>query len=411
MKIFIYSRPFAPMTGGQETVVWDLAAGLAGARQEDGTPSAQVTLATQAARGGFDDATLPFRVVRQPSLLSLIRLIRAADVVHLAGPLFLPIIAALILRKPLAIEHHGFQTICPNGQLLYEPNRSPCPGHFRAARHGECLRCNNNVGRLNSFKMWLLTFPRRWLCARVASNIMPTSWLGELLQLPRSTTVYHSLPDKAAPSACGSDHTTFAFVGRLVGSKGVPVLLQAAKELHDDDRRFQLNVIGDGSDRDALQQQAAAWGLADCVQFLGYLSPQELEEQLNEAATVVMPSLAGEVFGMVAAENMLRGKLVIASDIGAIREVIGDAGLAFAPGDSKGLAACMCRVLDEPNLAPILGERALQRARRVFQEPRMVAEHIAVYRQILGEPVVSPNKQRNLSNSAVVKTFPTRNHS
>ncbi len=113
-----------------------------------------ITVATQAARGGFDDASLPFKLVRKPSLRELIHLIRAADVVHLAGPLFLPIVAALLMRKPLAIEHHGFQTICPNGQLLYEPDRSPCPGHFRAGRHWECLRCNTNAGRLaNSRKI------------------------------------------------------------------------------------------------------------------------------------------------------------------------------------------------------------------------------------------------------------------
>jgi glycosyltransferase involved in cell wall biosynthesis len=48
---------------------------------------------------------------------------------------------------------------------------------------------------------------------------------------------------------------------------------------------------------------------------------------LAEAATVVMPSMAGEVFGMVAAENMARGKLIILSDVGSLREVIGDTGL------------------------------------------------------------------------------------
>jgi glycogen(starch) synthase len=390
IRILIYSRPFAPMTGGQETVVWDLALGLAGAKQADGTAAASVTVATQAPRREFDDGSLPFRMVRRPSPRELLRLIRTADVVHLAGPAFFPIVAALALRKPLAVEHHGFQTICPNGQLLYEPDRTPCPGHFRAGRHHKCLGCNTNVGSLNSLKMWLLTFPRRWLCTRVSSNIMPTSWLGGLLQLPRSTTVFHSLPDRAEPSPSQSVHSTFAFVGRLVGTKGLPVLLQAAHELRAENQQFKIKVIGDGSDREALQRRAADLGVAACVQFLGYLSPADLEEHLKEPATVVMPSLAGEVFGMVAAENMLRGKLVIVTDIGAMREVIGDAGMAFAPGDSKALAVCMRRVLDEPDLAAALGAKARQRAVRVFQEERMVAEHLEVYRQILGEPAPAP---------------------
>ena len=134
--------------------------------------------------------------------------------------------------------------------------------------------------------------------------------------------------------------------------------------------------------RSAKRCSSRLEALADSVQFLGHLPPERLEEHLLEAATVVMPSLAGEVFGLVAAENMLRGKLVIVSDVGALREVIGDAGWSFAPGDSKGLAACLRRVLTEPGLAKELGEKARQRALNLFREERMVAEHLAVYHQL-----------------------------
>ena len=81
---------------------------------------------------------------------------------------------------------------------------------------------------------------------------------------------------------------------------------------------------------------------------------------------------------------MSRGKLVVVSDVGSMREVIGDAGLSFAPGDVNGLASCLRRVLNEPGLANALGEKARQRARELFREERMVAEHFAVYRQLLG---------------------------
>lgn len=126
------------------------------------------------------------------------------------------------------------------------------------------------------------------------------------------------------------------------------------------------------------------------MQFLGYVAPECLEEQLAEAATIVMPSPAGEVFGIVAAENMSRGKLVIASDVGAIREVMGDAGLSFPPGDAGALAALMGRVLEDAALPAKLGHRARQRASRLFLEERMVGEHLAVYAQLLGESGPSP---------------------
>ena len=213
-----------------------LAAGLSRLGWTDGPASVKVTVVTPTPCDGFSDSSLPFRVVRRPGVIQLIRLIRAADVVHLAGPCFLPLLIGLILRKPVVVEHHGFQTICPNGQLLHEPTGKPCPGHFMARRYGECIRCNAKPGLLQSLRLCLATFPRRWLCARVKSNITPTAWLGALLRLPRSTTVYHAVPHHVCneDSQTSPPHSTFAFVGRLVSTKGMQTLLQAAQRLQSE---------------------------------------------------------------------------------------------------------------------------------------------------------------------------------
>ena len=188
MRVLIYTHAFAPKIGGVETVVMSLATGLAGFTNGQGATPVDVSVMTPTPRGTFDDESLPFRVVRQPSLLQKVRLMWGADVIHLAGPAFLPLLVALLLRKPVVVEHHGYQAICPNGQLLFEPAQKLCPGHFMAGRHVECLRCNAKAGLFHSLMMWLLTFPRRWLCARVASNITPTQWLSTLLRLPRMIT-------------------------------------------------------------------------------------------------------------------------------------------------------------------------------------------------------------------------------
>ena len=395
MRILIYTHTFAPNIGGVETVVKSLASGFARWQGADGTPGVIVTVATRTRRGACDDKILPFQVVRLPSMRKLLCLIWAADIVHLFGPALLPMLMALLFRKPLVVEHCGFQAICPNGQLFFEPTQKPCPGHFMAGRHGECIRCNANIGRLNSIKLWILSFLRRWLCARAQSNIVLTNWLGELLHLPRSTTVYPGLPDNGycELSRCASLCSTFAFVGRLVSTKGVQTLLQAVQQLRAEGLRLRLKVIGDGPDREPLRQQASALGVAESIEFLGYLSPERLEEHLAAAATVVMPSLAGETFGMVAAENMSRGKLLVVSDVGAMREVIGDTGMSFAPGDIEGLACCLRRVLKEPDLAHACGKMARQRALKLFREERRVGEHLAVYRRILKGSNPSPNGQ------------------
>lgn len=104
-----------------------------------------------------------------------------------------------------------------------------------------------------------------------------------------------------------------------------------------------------------------------------------------------MPSLGGEVFGLVAAENMARGKSVIVSDIGALKEVVGDAGFVFPVGDAAALAACMRRVLENPSLACSLGAASRARATKLFSATRMVEEHAALYREILNGRDVRPH--------------------
>src|SRR5690348_7977471 len=171
MKLLLYSHFFAPSIGGVETLVLSLARGLAGLRTSSGHPEFEITLVTQTPADGFDDESLPFRVVRRPSLIHLWDSIRVSNVIHVAGPALAPILLGLLALKPVVVEHHGFQTICPNGQLFIKTDGTPCPGHFMAGRHRECFRCNGDLGWLGSRKLWLLTFVRRFLCRHVSSKI------------------------------------------------------------------------------------------------------------------------------------------------------------------------------------------------------------------------------------------------
>lgn len=385
IRILIYTHAFAPKIGGVESAVMSLATGLARLSRSGTSGTSGVTVVTPTPRGDFNDASLPFDVVRQPTVLRLIRLTRTADVIHLAGPCFFPLLAGLLLGNPVVVEHHGFQTICPNGQLLHEPTRTPCPGHFMAGRHMQCLRCNAKNGLVRSVTQWLFTFPRRWLCAHARMNIMPTDWLSGLLQLPKSTTVHHGIPSghhEPIPTSAAS--STFAFVGRLVSTKGLHTLLQAAETVRAEGLHFRIKVIGEGPDRDSLERQVAAFGLTENVKLFGHVTQEDLEKHLADVSTIVMPSLAGEVFGLVAAENMARGKLVISSDVGAMREVIGDTGLWFTPGDSGSLAQCIREVLRDSTLASRLGHNAQGRAAEHFGLGQMLLKHVDVYRAAIG---------------------------
>jgi glycogen synthase len=385
MRVLIYSHAFLPKVGGTETVVMLLAQGLARHAGLSSRMPLEITVVTPTPAEGVNDSDLPFRVVRQPSLMALVRLLRWADIIHLAGPVLVPMIVGLLLRKPIVIEHHGFQAVCPNGQLLYNPTQTLCPGHFMAKRYRECVRCNRAHGILQSLKMWLLTFPRRWLCQRASTNILPTEWLTTVLQLQHTVTIHHGLvPLKSrrdghyAPTV-----PTFAFMGRLVSSKGARVLLEAAHQLKAKGYVFQIKIIGEGPERDALEMLALGLQIRDRIDFLGHVSSEQSQQSLSDTAAVVVPSLAGEVFGLVVVENMLHGKTLIVSDMGSLREVVGDTALIFPAGDVSALAHCMQQVMERPDLAASLGSAARARAMQLFNQDSMIERHISLYDQLL----------------------------
>ena len=385
MKLLIYSHYFAPSVGGVESIVFSLASGLAKLPDSNGATQFEITLVTQTPSGNYDDGANAFRTVRTPGFFKLWQLIRSSDIVHVAGPAIAPLILSLLARKPCVVEHHGFQTICPNGQLLLEPAGVPCPGHFMAGRQTECLRCNSEQGRLASLKLWILTYVRRFLCERVAANITPTEWLGGQLHLPQSTAIPHGLeitetvPRREPPSI----PPILAFQGRLVTTKGVRLLFEAARILRRQEKTFELLIIGDGPERASLEQFAREAHLDAQVRFVGRLDGAQADAALTQSSVVVVPSLGGEVFGLVVAENMLRALPVVASDLGAFVEVLGDAGFTFRTGDAAALAAALSRLLDDPSLATRLGHRARERALDFCSRERMLESHANVYRRIL----------------------------
>jgi glycosyltransferase involved in cell wall biosynthesis len=384
MRVLIYTHAFIPKVGGVETYVMHLATGLS----ERGCT---VTVATPTSADGFDDRKLSFHVVRQPGVRALWRLLREVDIVQVAGPCFVPLLLGLLLRKLIVIEHHGYQAVCPNGLLLYESTKTLCPGHFMAQRYHKCLHCNAHTnGWFKSFLMLLLTFPRRWLCKCVAVNVRVTNHVSQRVALPRTRTIYYGIPDpivnpletRTSQSAI-RDPFTFAYVGRLVSEKGLPLLLEAAKRLKDQGYNFRLKLIGDGPERPRLEAMTDALSLREEVFFAGFLRGKALQEALEDVAAVAMPSVWEETAGLAAMEQMMRGRIVIASDIGGLGEVVGDAGLKFPAGHREALVRCLLQVLENPNLVNKLGEKARARALALFQQGRMANDHLRLYRGLL----------------------------
>ena len=239
--------------------------------------------------------------------------------------------------------------------------------------------------------MWASGFPRLWLSKRAASNVAITNHVQRRLLLPHSQMIYNgghcpgmdSLPSVDATSP--DSPASFAFVGRFVAEKGLPVLLEAASQLRSEGFPFRLKLIGDGPERPKIEAAVMERGLQGQVVFTGMLRGEDLLRATADALAVVMPSVWEETAGMAAIEQMMRGRVVIASDIGGLGEIVDGAGLKFSPGDSKSLASCMRRLALDPDLKGKLGCEARRRAKSLFREENMVDGHLKLCLE-LGTP-------------------------
>lgn len=386
MKILIYTHSFAPVVGGVESHVMFLAQGLS---VFAGSGSLEIAVTTPTPAGEFDDSKLAFRVVRRPTLRALIRLIKKTHIIHLVGPSLLPLLIARLLGKPVVIEHHGYNPVCPNGLLFFEPTKTVCPGYFLAQQYGQCIRCNaTHLGRFDSLRMLLLTFLRLWLCRNASANTPITLHVQSRLKLPRSQVIYYGISEAGTepqtPSINASNRwpLCFAYVGRLVTIKGLTLILEAAKRLQIAGYHFRLKFVGDGPERGELESLTERLGLTEHVEFTGFLTGNTFHTTMKDVAAVLMPSIWEETAGLAAIEQMMRGKLVIASDIGGLGEVVDGCGLRFPAGSMEALAQCMSTVLDHPEIVELHGTAARRRALDLFSQRRMVKEHFELYCQL-----------------------------
>jgi len=129
------------------------------------------------------------------------------------------------------------------------------------------------------------------------------------------------------------------FVGRLVPFKGVATLLEALALVPAADR-LPLKVAGSGPERANLEAKARALGLD--VEFLGFVTNEQLRDLYANARATVLPSISHqESFGMTLIESMACGTPVIASELPGTTYVAAYGGNLFARADPKDLARAL----------------------------------------------------------------------
>ncbi|HVX42674.1 MAG TPA: glycosyltransferase family 4 protein [Mycobacteriales bacterium] len=174
-----------------------------------------------------------------------------------------------------------------------------------------------------------------------------------------------------------TDRPLIVSVGRLHQQKGHATLIAAAQLLADRRSVPLVAIAGSGPLWSQLQAQI---GSAP-VQLLGFR--RDVSALLAAADAIVLPSI-WEGSPLAAQEAVRAGTPLIATAVGGVPTLIGDGADLIEPGDEKALAAAIGRVLDDPDYAAQLADRARAAAGRLPTEAAVSESVARCYDELLG---------------------------
>lgn len=305
-KILFLSHKFHPDIGGIE-INSEI---LANAFHQAGHQVKLITWSEDFTAKGF-----AFPVIRKPGVNVLLREHRWADIVFENNPSLRLSWPAIFFRKPLVIALRtwlnrvdgktGWQDIIKNIWLM---------------RASAVIAVSRAVSE------------RCWPAATVIGNPYRIQTFKILADVPR---IYD-----------------FVFLGRLVSDKGADLTIEAMASLlslkQDGKTIFpnlSLTIVGDGPEREKLQELSESLGLGGHIKFQGTLSGDQLVHCLNVHRYILIPSVWEEPFGNVALEGMACGCIPIVSDGGGLPDAVGKAGLVFKRGNLADFVSCIREIL------------------------------------------------------------------
>ena len=170
------------------------------------------------------------------------------------------------------------------------------------------------------------------------------------------------------------DEVLVAYIGRIYRAKGVFLLLEAFKKVKAEN--VKLVYIGDGPHLDDLIRKAKKLNLKKRVLFTGYRT--DIPEILGSLDIVVIPSYS-DGFCLSIAEAMASGKPVVATRIGGIPELVGEAGILINPGSVDTLAEAITILVDDKELRFKMGLEGRRRIKERYTTRRMVDDTVRLY--------------------------------
>jgi glycosyltransferase involved in cell wall biosynthesis len=367
-RVVIHSHAFFPSIGGIETVSDRLALGLVDLGHE-------VTVITETPGEAIE---APYTLVRNPTLLARLSILRQSDVVISNGASLRCALPSLLLRKPFAWIHQGYQTRCLDGLGWWDSRTAPLTPITSIWFHCKAQGWPKALKQIPAFAI------RIFISKYIAHNIVVSACVSNHIPHPRKILIANPHPLELFKQARESASRTsdFIFVGRLVSEKGCDVIINALAALKDSGETYTLLIVGNGPEETALKELAHTSSVASQVTFLDSKKDAALASLMAQCCVGLVPSVWEEPYGGVALELMAAGLPVITTEKSGPEDKVGNVGAVVAKGDVGALAKAMQATLTNARTHPEQISQELEALLEPYAEKTLVEQYKAFINQI-----------------------------
>jgi glycosyltransferase involved in cell wall biosynthesis len=192
-------------------------------------------------------------------------------------------------------------------------------------------------------------------------------------------TIHNGVPDETRrPAARPRPGTLIGAIGRLEPQKGYDILIRALGEIEE----ATLVLVGEGSERPALEQLARSVGVADRIAWIGW--SDDARSYLGTFDVFAFPSRF-EGFPLAVLEALLARNAVVASDVGSIADAVRDneTGLLVPPEDPRACADAIRKLIADNALRTRLGSEGRRLVLARFTAEHMTRAFESLYDQLV----------------------------
>jgi glycosyltransferase involved in cell wall biosynthesis len=370
MKILLHSYAFSPLIGGIETVSDRLALGLTALGHD-------VTLVTETPG---EDEHRGYQLVRCPSLPQRLSLISKSDIVLANGASLRCALPALLLWKPFAWIHQGYQTRCIDGLGWWDSVSAPLTPLASILFH---LKRSGALSTLTKTPQLIM----RIVIARFyAHNIVVSECVSRHIPFPRKTLIANPHPLEIFEQAASKKEriTDFIFVGRLVSEKGCDFVIRAMHLLRLEGYDYSLKIVGNGEQEKLLRALVTELSLSSQISFVSSLKGAELARSMAQCWVGLVPSQWAEPYGGVAVELMAAGLPVITTEDSGPEDKVDQVGAVVPKGNVKALAEAMKQTLELSKSQPENVSNKLKKQLIGLSEAILIEKHGQLLKSIRG---------------------------